>query len=98
MTTVRAVTVAVTKSGHADVTPPITTGLKGPKNVKRGRPAVFRFGSSEAGGTFRCKVDRKPSKTCASPFRVKTGKLGSGRKHTFSVFAVNLAGNADATP
>ena len=58
---------------------PITTGLKGPKKVKRGRPAVFSFGSSEGGGTFSCRVDSRPSKPCASPFKVKTRKLAVGR-------------------
>jgi PKD repeat protein len=81
-----------------DITPPDTIGLKGPKKVKRGRPAVFTFSSSEPGGGFTCRVDSKPPKTCASPFKLKTRKLGAGKKHTFSVFAVDLAGNADPSP
>jgi PKD repeat protein len=102
VTTVRAVTLAVAvpaaKPKQKDLAPPTTIGLKGPKKVRRGKPAIFRFGSSEAGGTFRCRVDSKPLKTCASPFRVTTKKLAPGRPHTFAVFAVDPAGNADPTP
>ena len=102
VTTVAAVTVEAVggaTGGDGRVNhPPVTTGLRGPKKVKRGKPAIFRFGSSEAGGTFRCKLDRKPFKPCASPFRVKTNKLDPGRRHTFAVFAIDDAGSADLTP
>ena len=111
MTTVRAVTVAVTTPDQVIVPPtttgpkspttgvrPTTIGLKGPKKVKRGKPAIFKFGSSETGGTFRCKVDNGPFKTCISPFRVRTDKLDPAWKHSFSVFAIDSAGNADQTP
>jgi PKD repeat protein len=97
LTTVRAVTVAVTKPVQG-FGRPATIGLKGPKKVRRGKPAIFRFSSSEAGGTFRCKVDNRPFKPCTSPYKVRTNKLDPGRKHTFSVFAIDSAGNADATP
>ncbi|HEY5977329.1 MAG TPA: PKD domain-containing protein [Solirubrobacterales bacterium] len=78
--------------------PPVTIGLKGPKKVRRGKPANFRFGSSKPGGTFMCRVDKKPWKPCGSPFKVKTTKLGPARKHRFSVYAVDSGGTADATP
>jgi len=78
--------------------PPVTIGLKGPAKVRRGRPATFRFSSSKPGGTFMCRVDRKPWKPCGSPFRVKTNRLGPARKHRFTVYAVDSAGIADQTP
>jgi hypothetical protein len=44
--------------------------------------------------TFECKLDRKPFKSCESPFkkRLKPGK------HRFRVFATDEVGNADPTP
>ena len=80
-----------------DTTPPATKGLKGPKKVVKGKPAVFKFESSETGGTFKCKLDKGPFKPCKPPFKAKTGKLHPG-KHAFSVFAIDAAGNADPTP
>jgi hypothetical protein len=102
LTTIDSVTVSV-QGPEQNITPrnpspPVTTGLKGPRKVKRGKPAIFRFRSSEAGGTFKCKVDKKPFKPCTSPFEVKTNKLDPDRKHTFSVFAIDSTGTADATP
>ena len=63
----------------------------------KGKSASFKFASTETGSTFRCKVDAAKPVSCAAPFKVKTGKLKTGR-HTFSVFAVDAAGNADTTP
>jgi Ca2+-binding RTX toxin-like protein len=58
------------------------------------RQVAFRFASSEAGSRFRCKLDRKPYRGCASPriYRVKAGR------HAFRVFAIDRAGNRDRTP
>jgi Ca2+-binding RTX toxin-like protein len=80
-----------------DATPPETRGLKGPSSVVKGKKATFKFSSSEAGSTFRCRVDKGKAVRCASPYKLKTAKLKAG-KHTLSVFAVDAAGNADATP
>jgi Ca2+-binding RTX toxin-like protein len=74
---------------------PETRSLKGPKKVVQGKAATFTFGSSERGGTFKCKVDGGPLKTCKSPFAAATGKLAPNKQHTFSVFAIDAAGNAD---
>jgi hypothetical protein len=75
---------------------PRTTIMGGPeRTVKTRRKKLlvrFHFRSSEA-STFSCTVDRR-TKPCASPFRVRVGK----GKHTFSVVATDLAGNADASP
>jgi subtilisin family serine protease len=90
-----AVTVACVVDG---VEAPETTITKAPKRkvrALRGRARVaFRFRSSKAGSTFRCKLDRGPVRACrpAASYRLKVGK------HTFSVFAVDALGLADATP
>jgi len=61
---------------------------------KKWRRVAFHFASSERGSSFRCKLDRKPYRPCASPraYRVKAGR------HTFRVFAIDAAGNRDLTP
>lgn len=59
------------------------------------RKATFRFKSSQAGSTFRCRLDRKPFRKCRSP---KTyGRLKPGR-HRFQVVATNRGGVSDPTP
>jgi dipeptidyl aminopeptidase/acylaminoacyl peptidase len=77
--------------------PPSAPGTflrKHPPKRTRKRVARFAFGSDEAGSRFECKLDRKPFRSCRSPFkrRVKPGR------HTFKVRAVNAQGIADATP
>jgi hypothetical protein len=81
-----------------DVKAPITQGLKGPKKVTQGKTAVFTFASTEANSTFKCKIDKGPIKPCKSPAKAPTAKLAPGKSHTFSVFAIDAAGNKDATP
>jgi hypothetical protein len=53
----------------------------------------FKFSSSTAGATFKCKLDKETFKPCQSPksYKVKPGK------HVFAVEAIDAAG-ADATP
>jgi Ca2+-binding RTX toxin-like protein len=60
----------------------------------RHRRVVFRFASSESGSSFRCKLDRKPYRPCASP-RIYNVALGA---HSVRIFATDAAGNADPTP
>lgn len=83
--------------GAVDLTAP-NTRLKGPKRVEQGRKARFRFKSSEPGSSFLCKLDKKKFKPCSSPRKVRTGKLGTDRRHRFKVVAVDAAGNVDPTP
>jgi len=61
---------------------------------KKWRRVAFRFTASETGSSFRCKLDARPFQPCASPraYRVKVGR------HVFRVFAIDRAGNRDATP
>jgi Ca2+-binding RTX toxin-like protein len=82
----------------ADRTPPRTKILARPRALlvtSRGsRRVVFRFASSESGSRFRCKLDRKPFRACASP-RAYSLALGP---HTLRIVAVDRGGNADPTP
>ena len=77
-----------------DVTPPRTTISK---RVLKRRPSawVLAFGSNEPGSTFRCKLDKHRFAKCRSPKRYEHLRPGP---HTFKVFAVDPAGNADPSP
>jgi hypothetical protein len=59
------------------------------------RSATFWFSSSEAGGSFICRLDDKPFKPCTSPKSFRRLKPG---RHTFRVKALDAAGNVDASP
>jgi hypothetical protein len=79
----------------ADSDPPETRITKGaPNRLDRSR-VRFRFTSDEPHSTFKCKIDRKPFKSCTSPRTVK--RLDAGR-HRFKVVAIDAAGNADPAP
>jgi Ca2+-binding RTX toxin-like protein len=81
-----------------DLRSPQTTLTAHPPARQRARTkwrrVAFRFTSSEPGSSFRCKLDARPFHPCASPraYRVKAGR------HVFRVFAIDRAGNRDATP
>jgi Ca2+-binding RTX toxin-like protein len=81
-----------------DVKPPQTKVTRHPAKVlftmKRHRRVVFRFTASEQGSSFRCKLDRKPLRTCTSP---RAYNLALGR-YTVRIEAVDAAGNVDRTP
>lgn len=78
----------------ADTTAPETTIAK--HMLKRLPPIwVFDLRSSEAGSTFRCKLDKHPLAVCPSTKRI--GRLAPGR-HTFKAFSVDAAGNEDPSP
>jgi Ca2+-binding RTX toxin-like protein len=81
-----------------DNTPPATSLRRHPQALlftsgKR-RLVSFAFGASEPGARFRCRLDRQPSRACQSP---RTYRVSPGR-HTFRVFAIDAAGNSDASP
>jgi hypothetical protein len=67
----------------------------GPKATTTATTLRFRFRSPDATATFRCKLDRGPVKTCRSPLVLRG--LGRG-SHALRVQAIDVAGNADATP
>jgi HYR domain-containing protein len=73
----------------ADTTPPETTLTP----TISGTSASFAFSSSEP-GTFACSLDGAAFSSCSSPVS-HTVSEGS---HTFSVKAVDAAGNEDPTP
>ena len=86
--------------GSTDTTAPETELFLAPKKVvkaKKGRKKAkvnFKFRANEKGSTFECALDGAAYAVCSSPLRVK---LGKGR-HSFSVRAIDEAGNTDATP
>lgn len=86
--------VASTPMVPFDSLAPETTLRK--KQVRpKARAVGFAFVSNEAGGTFRCKIDRRREVPCTSPKGYTRLAYGS---HTFKVRAVDAAGNADQTP
>jgi hypothetical protein len=79
-----------------DGTAPETTITKDPPNKLKKSKAKYRFTSSEPNSTFVCKFDKKKPKPCdAGKFKAK--RLDDG-KHKFRVYAVDAAGNKDASP
>jgi hypothetical protein len=77
---------------------PRTRITMGPGVKTRKRKAVFRFQDVTAdppGTTFKCKVDKRKWKPCASPFRLKHLKLGH---HALKIRATDTAGNVERKP
>jgi hypothetical protein len=74
--------------------PPQTKISKHPRKRTAVRLARFAFRADQPGASFQCKLDKRPFKPCASPFkrRVKPGR------HSFSVRAVSPKVGADPTP
>ena len=79
----------------ADRLAPQTTITKRPHRRTRKRTARFAFGSTEAGSSFECRLDRAGFAPCVAP--VKYRRLKRGR-HRFEVRAIDAAGNADPSP
>ncbi len=90
--------IPVTPARPADRTAPQTRILRGPAKLstakRRLRRVAFSFASSEAGSSFRCRLDGRPFAPCRSPraFMVRRGR------HLFRVFAIDVAGNRDRSP
>lgn len=79
-----------------DTMPPDTTITTGPTGTVTATDAKFEFTSTEpTGATFRCKLDAETSFTACTSGKTYTAlPLGA---HTFSVVAVDAAGNVDAS-
>lgn len=73
---------------------PDTTLEQSPEMFSASGQATFRFSSDDAGATFLCRLDNETAQPCQSPY-VRT--LADGN-HSFSVRAVDGAGNSDDTP
>lgn len=87
--------------GGATVTPPPPPPQVAPQTKILGRTlkpriglAKFRFTSTVAGSSFRCKLDKGPFRHCKPPRTYR--RLRPGR-HTFKVKAVSASGLADPT-
>ena len=86
-------------AGRGDTDPPNTRIVSGPSRVTFERRAKFRFASTEAQSSFRCKVDRRPWRGCRNPFKRTVGAgVKAGRKHVLKVRAIDRFGNVDPTP
>jgi uncharacterized delta-60 repeat protein len=96
---------AVDGAGNADPTPaarswavdtasPNTTITSGPQAVTSETSATIAFTATE-GGTFVCKLDAAAEAPCSSPATFTSLAAGS---HSFSVHAVDAAGNPDVSP
>lgn len=72
---------------------PQTRITKAPGRRTTDRTPTIRF-TSVAGATFRCKIDRRQVKPCASPF-TKRYRYG---KHTVVIRAISPVGIKDPTP
>jgi Tol biopolymer transport system component len=79
-----------------DTAPPNTTITSGPPLFTKDTSPTFGFTSSEAGSTFKCRLDGAATFTsCASP---KTYSGLAAGAHTFRVRATDSAFNTDPTP
>ncbi|MCX7624163.1 MAG: metallophosphoesterase [Thermomicrobium sp.] len=77
-----------------DTAPPETTITSGPPATTSETTATFAFAASEP-ATFQCSLDGGPVQPCTSP--VTYSGLSAGL-HTFSVTAIDSAGNVDPSP
>lgn len=82
-----------------DRTPPRTKITRRPARLlltaaARPRRVSFRFSSNERGSSFRCKLDAKPYRACASP---RAYTVGRGH-HAVRIYAIDAAGNRDRSP
>lgn len=88
-------TVPPVYSWTIDTAPPDTTITASPANPATTAGGSFSFSASESGGSFTCALDNGSWSLCSSPFSFSG--LADGT-HTFSVRAIDPAGNVDPTP
>ncbi len=67
----------------------------GPPQYTRSMSTVFRFSSNPTGARYECSIDAAEWITCVSPMGLDVFTDG---RHTFSVRAVDSAGNKDPSP
>jgi WD40-like Beta Propeller Repeat len=79
-----------------DATAPNTSITSGPPPFTKDTTPTFGFTSSEAGSTFKCRLDAAATFTsCASP---KTYSALASGAHTFRARATDASNNTDPTP
>lgn len=78
-----------------DNTKPNTTITAGPAKKTKSKTATLKFKSTEAGSTFKCRLDKRAWTACKSSKTYRKLKKGS---HTFRVVATDKSGNVDGTP
>lgn len=76
-----------------DTTAPETTITMMPGDFSNSPSATFEFEADEP-ATFMCSTDGQAPGLCTSPATIST----ADGPHTYAVFAVDLAGNADDSP
>jgi hypothetical protein len=86
-----------TRAFTIDTTAPRSTIDFGPEDgsTTENSTPTFAFSSGEAGSTFMCQIDGGTAFACTSAY--SPDALSDG-PHTFSVTAIDVLGNADATP
>jgi hypothetical protein len=77
-----------------DTVAPRTILGKTPKKRTTKRTAKFTWTANEP-AIFECRLDKGPTRACASPFRVR---VKAGKRHTLRVTAIDAAGNVEARP
>ncbi len=85
-----------TYTWHIDTLGPETSILRGPPAIDNDPTPEFAFEGSDGGNpiTFVCSLDAAPATACTSPFSPAV----TDGNHTFTVAAVDVAGNPDPTP
>jgi hypothetical protein len=78
----------------ADTEPPSVAIDRAPLRRSTKRRATFAFSANEP-ATFECSLDGRPVRSCTAPTRYR--RLASGR-HTFAVYATDVAGNLNPVP
>ena len=88
-------TVAGSATTTVDVTPPKTSITSGPDAATHKPEPTFGFISSKPGSAFLCVLDGGAATPCTSPILYPAVSAGA---HTFTVTAIDPAGNRDPTP
>ena len=96
-----ATSIALSGNGisNADTTAPETSITSQPSNPSNDNTPTFTFSGNDGAGSgiasFQCKVDGSSYAACTSPY---TSPALADGLHTFYVYAIDNAANADATP
>jgi hypothetical protein len=81
-------------SWSIDATKPVVTITSGPTDPSTSATATFTFTATESNVTFTCQLDSLAATTCVSGVTYTGVAVG---RHTFNVYAKDLAGNQSMT-